>query len=253
MKYTLITLFLISICSTSYSCSFDIVPFCKTVNQNFPDEVILRGYFSEHSEKGSVFTRLETLRGDEERDIINVWNNIPFECTGTWLLEAKQMGDLNEEVIISLPLIDSTYFEYEEIGDYRVPASLWWNTHDVDLVGDSVVGRYITSYLGNIESILYDDFLMYIVNEGQCTITSTKDDENTRIKIYPTLVNDYITIEFEDDIVDSAVKVYGMDGSMMLSSRLYSRLSLGVLSKGMYIVVVQTRDNKCYHQKIVKL
>ena len=254
MKNTTFTLLFLCLYSYAQSCSFDVVPFCKTINERNPENVVLRGYFSEDISNGLVFTRLETLRGDEDRDQINVWNNIPFDCNGILERNASNMGVINQEIIISLTIIDSLYSEYETLGDYRVPDGLWWETHNLNVEGDSVTGYYIFSiYNPTIETIHYDEFIDKVIDKKECISTSTNNTNIDDFKVYPTLVNDYINIKFNPEIRQSKLYVLDATGKLVISGQLSSSIYLGTLAKGMYIVIIETKDNLCYHQKIIKL
>lgn len=254
MKNTIIVLLLIAIYSTAQCCSFDVVPFCQTVNDKNPDDVIMRGYFSGELENGLVFTRLETLRGDEERSEIKIWDNLPFECTGLWLRPASYLGDIDEEIIISLSPIDTVYFGTEVDGDYRVPEGLYWETHNLKVVGDSIYGfSFYSSYESDFITISYNDFIENTLENSSCTITSTKEESNQHLTIFPTLVSDYIYLDYNSALENSRTIIYDTNGRLVLSQPISPSIHLGVLEKGMYIIVVQTIDNICYHQKIVKI
>lgn len=255
MKNITFTLVFISLYSTAYCCSFIASPFCNSINETNPDNVILRGYFSDSFQNGLTFTRLETLRGNEERDQIKVWDHLPFDCNGEHLRNATQMGNINQEIIISLPHVDSIFFGNEVFEDYRVPEGLWWETHSLLIEGDSIFGFLFQSQEGNptVESIHFDDFIVDILDESQCVTTTTVETNEDHVKIFPTVVNDFVYIEYNTEIENSDVYLYSVNGSQKFSKPLSSKIHLGILEKGMYIIVIQTPENKCYHEKLIKI
>jgi len=257
MKNAIITLLFLATFNIGFSCSFIPKPFCMTINVENPDNVVLKGYFSSTLTNGLVFTRLETLRGDEERDQINIWDNHPFDCNGWHFRLASYLGNLNEEVIISVNQIgeDSLYFIGAEPGDYQVPENLWHETHSLKVNGDSIQGYFFMSpdYYPTDESIHYDDFIEDIMENTSCSITSTNESEEKLINIYPTLVVEELYLEYNSSLIESQTLIYDSNGRIVLTKKISPSIHLGLLEKGMYIVVIQTVDNKCYHQKIIKL
>jgi len=256
MKNAIIILFLIFVYYSAHCCSFIVSPFCNTINEENPNNVILRGYFSSDFVNGLTFTRLETLRGNEERTEIKVWDNISFDCNGLHERKALQMGALNQEIIISLAKVDSIIFGDEILDmDYRVPEGLWWETHSLLVEGDSIVGFYLQSQENSetFESIHYDDFIETIINTPQCINTSIIEYNGKGIKVYPTPANDIIFIEYGADISNGKMLMYDSSGRKIFTKAISPYYNIGMLGQGMYIIVVQTDDNKCYHQKIVKI
>jgi hypothetical protein len=236
-------------------CSFTQKSFCNTIHEDIPDNLIVRGYFSDQLSNGLVFTRIETLRGNEDRDEIKIWDNLPFDCNGEHLRLASYLGNIGEEVIISVTQIDTVYFEDETIGDYRVSEGLWWQTHSLKVLGDSVNGYILTNPLQevNIETIHFDEFIVKVIDGAQCITTSTNNLRSDQFKIYPTLVNENIFISYDRVLEDSTVEIYNTSGQKMISNNLSPVFNLGTLSKGMYIIVIQASENRYFHTKIIKI
>ena len=132
MKIKFLLLLLLLSYHHGKSCSFLADSFCSTIYSTHPDIIILRGYFSEDFENGSVFTILEVLRGEEEQVEIKVWDHLPFDCNGIIQRTTDQMGATNQEIVATFTKIDSVGFhDGEELGDYRVPEEIWWQSHRV--------------------------------------------------------------------------------------------------------------------------
>lgn len=257
MKNTIITLLFVTFYTSIQCCSFPVSPFCTTVNDINPNNVILRGYFSSELINGLTFIRLETLRGEEEREMIKVWDNTTFECNGGHQRKAVQMGALNQEVIISIALVDSIIWGNEILNeDYRVPDGLWWETHNLTVEGDSIFGFHFLPQDNShsYTNIHFDEFIDIVINNNECqSSTSTNEPDENKIKIFPSLVNDYIYIDTDWNNHNDKVMLYNSNGRLIFSKPISAELYLGDLTKGMYIVVVQTDGNKCFHQKIVKI
>lgn len=255
MKNSIITLLLTFVYASAFCCSFSTIAFCETVNSKTPENVILRGYFSEEMDNGLVFTRLETLRGEEERDEIMIWDNLPFDCNGLHLRKATYLGGLDQEIILSVAVIDTfLYFEGEEVGDYRVPDGIWWETHSLKVIEENVHGYIFTDpYYGEEpEEIPYAEFINQIITTKNCTITSTQNPSVDKFRIYPTLVSEWITIEMEPSLEVKQLDIYSITGQKVATKDISKTIHLGTLEKGMYIIVVEKSKNNYYQQKIVK-
>jgi hypothetical protein len=238
-----------------FACSFTLNSFCNTINEDNPNNVILRGYFSDHLSNGLIFTRLETLRGDEDRAEIKIWDNLPFDCNGEHQRLASFLGNMDEEVIISIPKIDSIIFEGETFNDYRVPEGIWWETHSLKIIDDSITGYIFTSpfeYM-NIETIYYDDFIDNVIEDSNCIVTSTNYLTSDKFNIYPSVVSDFINIEYDNNVKAGKVEVYSLSGQKVLTKIISPSLNLGILSRGIYIIAIRTSDGKYYRQKIFKI
>ena len=251
MKQTLITLCLIFTHSLLFSCSFAPISFCQTVNDESFDNVILRGYFSDQLSNGLVFTRLETIQGNEERDEIKVWDYLPFDCNGIHERLAAFLGNMNEEIIITVSPIDSLIFEGETLEDYRVPEGIWWETHSLKVVGDSVFGNLFYSPI--YETLHYDDFIEDVILNSTCVSTSNHNPNLTDIKVYPTLSKEYIHISSPNLNPSSRVTVFTNLGKPVLSQKISSTIDIGMLARGMYILRVETPDNQFYQEKFIKI
>ena len=75
------------------------------------------------------------------------------------------------------------------------------------------------------------------------SITTTQNPLTHSIHIYPTLVNDFITIDYSPSIAIENLDIYAINGEKIATKKIASNMNLGTLSKGMYIIVIQKSDN----------
>ncbi len=97
-----------------------------------------------------------------------------------------------------------------------------------------------TTYQAGDENIILDSTL---VNTG------IEQTENSSLKIYPNPVNDFLTIELEEEI--SSVKIISLDGRILLNESSENIIDVTSLSAGIYFVEIKT-DRNSYRKKIVK-
>jgi Secretion system C-terminal sorting domain/Copper type II ascorbate-dependent monooxygenase, N-terminal domain/Copper type II ascorbate-dependent monooxygenase, C-terminal domain len=97
-----------------------------------------------------------------------------------------------------------------------------------------------TPYQAGDENIILDSTLLS---------TGIKQTENLDIKIYPNPVNDFLTIELEEEI--NSVKIISLDGRILLNKFSENKIDVSTLSAGIYFVEIKT-ERSSYRKKIVK-
>lgn len=254
MKNLITCFFIVLLSSSTYACTFDIDAFCHTINNRTPENTILRGMFVETEDNGLIFQRLETLRGDEDREFIKIWDNSTFDCNGPFERKAINMGQIGVEKIMSFESIDSIIQSYDVIGDYRVPEGLWWETHTLLVEDNNVTGLiwYGDHWEGH-STVDYDLFKSKMIEEGTCVITSTHESKVQNIEISPSLTNGSIYLRY--DIIDNGeiLHIFNNVGQEVMQKKLTQHIDLTGLKSGLYFIIITNKAGSSAPTKIVKI
>ncbi|MDF1699002.1 MAG: T9SS type A sorting domain-containing protein [Saprospiraceae bacterium] len=235
------------------SCSFHADAFCSTIYSTHPEIIILRGYFSEDFENGSVFTILEVLRGEEEQTEIKVWDHLPFDCNGIIQRTTDQMGATNQEIVATFTKIDSVGFhDGEELGDYRVPEEIWWQSHALPIEGNFVSGNIIDDDSGLPQYMLYSQFIEIVINTNQCNLTSTSKPQKLDVVIYPSITREYLNVDFTPILNQGKVTIYDFNGQRVMHKKIVSRIDVGMLKEGIYVAIIHLKGKPIHQQKFIK-
>ena len=253
MKTLLTILFSLTIYTFSFACTFEKDAFCFTINTEVPENTILRGMFSESEDNGMIFHRLETLRGEEDREFIKIWDNSTFDCNGPHERKASTMGAIGVEMIISFESIDSVIQAYDVIGDYRVPEGLWWETHTLLVEGDNAIGYFTYGDFYEGPSTVDLDILKTNIQDGTCILSSTKDSKIQNIEISPSLTSGDIYLRYNINNNEEQVHIFNNIGEIVHQGKLSHHIDLSALRSGVYFVIVSKERVRSSPFKIVKI
>lgn len=221
------------------ACSFDPDPFCITYQSN--DLAVLQGHFISFGNFSGTFVRTHTYAGDENRDTLQVWDNIPFDCNGWHFRDANYLGALGTEVIISVPQIDSIEFGYEIIGDYIVADNLYSGVYSLLVIDETHVVGNIFSIV-HLDTISLDSFLDGVVENSTCGNVSTHPDELIQINIYPNPTTSYINIAVNPEFFNNKVSIYDMSGRSVLNQLFQPSIPIHTLKPGIYLIVISSNS-----------
>ena len=187
---------------------------------------------------GIRFQIFDLLIGNETNQIITISDQAPFDCAGTFYLEALTLLSLDLEVIVSVELIDSLLNPWDVLGDYRVSE---YNTENRRLivVNDSVFGN-ISSPFGGDRSIPLSSFVSDLQN-GTATylILGVVDHYVDDVIMSPNPATDQVFLSLADQspiLIDQAF-VYSHVGSRTELSTTFDRsLDVSQLPVGLYLM-----------------
>ncbi|QYJ67420.1 T9SS type A sorting domain-containing protein [Flavobacterium litorale] len=96
-------------------------------------------------------------------------------------------------------------------------------------------------------------------NLGNETDTTPQilDDAESGFKVYPNPTQNQLTITISNDVAPSKVSLYSVDGKLILQTKPSSTnnnytIDIGSISKGIYILSVETTDGNITSTKVVK-
>lgn len=115
------------------------------------------------------------------------------------------------------------------------------NFTNVDIVGFNMLHNNFGG------SAYYDNFTIETGALGLKDIVDT-----TKLRIYPNPVEDELHIEGLDLEQISNLTIYNLRGQKLMESHAAEKLNLNTLSKGVYLLNVETQDNKTHTQKLIK-
>ena len=164
----------------------------------------------------------------------------------------------------------TVYYYTKELGtdtwmyQNKMLASNWQDTEvhnfgfSVDLDGDyAIVGDWISDEQDPITNNVYNEAgAAYLLEfDPNLAVLSTNTIDNISVNAYPNPVQDYLNINFEESYEEVKITIYDMLGKSMLS-KIYSNCSTirlpFTVEKGLYMVKIQTGNNKLSTLKILK-
>lgn len=258
-KIIILTINLIFFAKLSFCCLFAPYSFCTTSSNN-EENLIVFGKIIDNDQNGITIEIIELLRGNENRNIIRIWDGTDFDCNGLHSMAAKELGEDGDSIIVILPKIDSIENTWEVIGDYRVPDFYGFTT--LLQVKNNIVKGLIDGISGapneyNLLEFELDQFINSYVKEIGCDkITNTQETlEFENSVIYPNPFKSELSIKLGSVNKNIDVHIYNLQGKRVHSNKiehLNSQISLSHLLSGIYILEIRTENRVSKRVKIVK-
>lgn len=260
-KIIILTINLIFFTKLSFCCLFSPYSFCTTSSNN-EENVIVFGKIVDNDQNGINIEIIELLRGNENRNIIRIWDGTDFDCNGFHSMAAIELGQDGDSIIIILPKIDSIENTWEVvIGDYRVPDFYGFTT--LLEVKNNIVKGLIEGISGapnelNLLEFELEQFINSYVKEIGCDkITNTHETvEFENLVIYPNPFKSELSIKLGSVNKNIDVHIYNLHGKRVYSNkieRLNSQISLSHLLSGIYLLEIRTKNRLAKRIKIVKI
>ncbi len=240
-------LLLIFLLSESFACTFTPEPFCSTVMNTRPDDVIIAGVISGVDTLGINIEIVTILRGTENRTNVRIWDGTDFDCNGFFSMAAADIGNVNDSIIIALPKIDSLENQWDVLGDYRRPEPYTLTTSLAiknGFVEGFITGSHFGGIIVDIGSFKYTEFIQSFTNEQSCDrIVNTSQTHLNKLKIYPNPVNEILIIESDrDDII--SLYIYGYNGiiTAIIDASSNHPINLSYLPTGVYAILTDKKE-----------
>ena len=243
-------LFITSFATISSACTFIPMPFCEQFDNG---NTILYGKTIEAVDDGVRFQIFELLTGNETDQIITIFDQAPFDCNGTFYLEAISLLPLDLEVIVSVEHIDSLLNPWDALGDYRV-SEYYTENRRLIVENDIVIGN-ITSPFGGDQSISLSSFASDLQNgTATCLILGMEVNYVDDVIAYPNPASDLVFLSLADQSpiqIDQAFVCSQLGNRLELPSTFDSSLDVSQLPVGMYVIEVLYSDGLRSRHKIV--
>jgi len=232
------------------ACTFVPAPFCNEFDSS---NTILYGKTIEVIDDGVRFQIFDVLTGNETEEVVTIYDQLPFECNGTFFLDAIVLLPMDLEVIVSIEKVDSLLNPWEVIGDYRV--SEYYTQNRRLLVEDGNVTGNITEPFQNSQSISFDEFVSKIQGgTATCLILDVEDTYVDDVVALPNPVSDQLFLSYTDQssIWIEQAQIYTQLGSRVeLSVASDNSLDVSHFPNGFYLIEVQYSDGLRSRHKIV--
>ncbi len=219
---------LILIALRSCACSCDLFSFCETTEQR-PEENIFKIIILEDLPKAIKVINLENIRGSDERDTLTIWDGTDYDCNGLISMDASQIGNPGDTLLIILPTIDSIENVWDVIGEYRMP--YWfcneYKLHIIDnILSGDINGLYPYSYLGYYN---YNEFVEdWYAGDENCSLipaySGLNEDVKTDIIVGANPTHGKLTINTGYNFNRGELKLYDMTGRII-----YAQLILNLM------------------------
>lgn len=234
----------------SIACTFIPNPFCQQFDNG---NTILYGKTIGLVDDGVEFQIFDILSGSETDEIITIYDQAPFDCNGTFYLNAELLLPLDLEVIVSLEKIDTLLNPWEEIGDYRVP-EFYTDTRRLIVENENVTGVISSPF--SEQTISLDDFIAAVQNgDADCSLVLNVGNEYTDdVIMSPNPATDFVYLSSSDNRVIQIAQsiVYsqvGYQSHLNLDSD--NKFDVSHLPVGMYVIEVLYTDGLRSRHKIV--
>ena len=88
---------------TATACSWIPTSFCETSNDR-PDDVVISGKIIGVDDDGIDVAVIHVLKGTESSEVIRIWDGTDFDCNGLFSMAASALGDVDDTIIVVMPL-----------------------------------------------------------------------------------------------------------------------------------------------------
>lgn len=248
--------------TTASACSWIPASFCATSNAR-PDDVVLSGKIVGVDMDGIDLEVIAILKGSESRDTIRIWDGTDFDCNGLFSMAAADMGDLDDTIIVVLPLIDAIENTWDVIGDYRRPVFLNFFTDftgfvpNLRVVNGNVSGYIVGPASTPIWGMPYQEF-MTNWNDGpdHCSTYLAVEGMDRTPPFLAQLAHTTLNLSIRSDAAPgSTVRIYTVNGQEVLAVKGAAgtmQVDLPDLSAGVYNIVLVQQDGTRSYARVVK-
>ncbi len=255
--YLIITLIISN--TVCFSCTCELISFCETASDR-PEDNIFKVVIIEETGHSIKVLRLETIRGDEEKDTLIIWDGTDYDCNGNISMAASQIGLMGDTLLIILPVIDSIENLWDVAGDYRMPDWLC-NTYELkvenNILHGDINGVYPYYYLGNYN---YDEFIeSWFLGAETCSMVPSTfvsyDDGTTFIKVFPNPSGGQFVINTASLSGCMEYQVIDFSGRL-ITQRSFSRnenlIDLSDCPDGVYLFILKADGEIFFTTKLVR-
>jgi hypothetical protein len=205
-----------------------------------------------------VIKNIDVIRGSDERDTITVWDGTDGYCNGIISMDASQIGNVGDTILIILSKIDSLENVWDILGDYRMPEWFCYEyklTYSNGTLNGIINGYYPYYYLGYYN---YDEFVnSWVINSETCEgIPTVEIKELTfqNIQIFPNPSKDFFTISGLDEVFNEYT-VFDSAGRVIITGVINNSkivIDMRRFSKGIYFFQTRNKSGKVIETILVK-
>lgn len=255
-KLSTLCIAVFAMCQTAAACSWIPTSFCETSNDR-PEDVVISGKVLNVDDNGIDVEVLHVLQGTESREVIRIWDGTDFDCNGLFPMAASMLGDVDDTIIVVMPLITEIENTWDVIGDYRRPN--YFGAITELRVTNGIIGGYIW---GPSMTPDYQMPYLHLIsnwNEGPdaCSVFLSVDgvEQSDPFNVY-FVENTLIMSVPSHAGLASTVQILASNGQVLLERQVpvgHIQLEFSGLAKGVYHVVLQHHTGARSSKRVVKV
>lgn len=238
---------------TAAACSWIPTSFCETSNDR-PEDVVISGKVIGVDDDGIDVEVLHVLQGTESREVIRIWDGTDFDCNGLFSMAASALGDVDDTIIVVMPLITEIENTWDILGDYRRP-NYFGATTELR-VTNGLIGGYIW---GPAMTPVFQMPFMHLIENwtdgpDACSVFLSVDDadENDPCAAYLSGTSLVITAS-ERSARSSTMRILASNGQALMEQTLQhgvNHLDVSGLATGVYHVILVDGSGHQRHQRV---
>ena len=183
----------------------------------------------------------------EDRENVTIWDDAPWECNGTFSMDAELFGAEGDTIIAMMPKIDSLINNWEVIGDYRSP-HFWFFESFLTVRDGNFVGLFNNDY--DLDTIPVNDLFPQL--QPCLAVSSTNTIDASTVRIFPQPANSVLSIQMEED-GNYQWRVFDLNGRLLRQDRFQGNresIETDYFPNGMYILQI-TQGEAILNRKVV--
>lgn len=247
---------LFALYQTGAACSWIPTSFCETSNDR-PEDVVISGKVISVDDDGIDVEVLHVLQGTESREVIRIWDGTDFDCNGLFSMAASMLGDVDDTIIVVMPLITEIENTWDVIGDYRRPN--YFGAITELRVTNGIIGGYIW---GPSMTPVYQMPYLHLIgnwNEGPdaCSVFLSVDGLQESEPFSAYIMDDTFRMSIPSNVVSSSkVRLIGSNGQVL---RVWPvqvgdmQVELPGLAPGVYVVELINERGTRTSNRVVKV
>lgn len=241
---------------TAAACSWIPTSFCETSNDR-PEDVVISGKVIGVDDDGIDVEVLHVLQGTESREVIRIWDGTDFDCNGLFSMAASALGDVDDTIIVVMPLITEIENTWDVLGDYRRPNYFGASTEL--RVTNGMIGGYIW---GPAMTPVYQMPYLHLIsnwNEGPdaCSVFLSVDGVQESEPFSAYIMDYTFRMSIPSNVGSSSeVRLIGSKGQVLMVLPVQvgdMQVELPGLAPGVYVVELITERGTRISNRVVKV
>lgn len=244
------------LCHSAIACSWVPSSFCGTSDLR-PNDVVLSGKVVGVDMDGIDLEVIDVLRGMESRDTIRIWDGTDFDCNGLFSMAASNLGELNDSILVVLPLITEVENTWDVIGDYRRP-DFFGHTTELRITNGVISGYVWGPAMTPIWQMAYQHL---VSNWGEgpdvCAVFLSIGEGQHAAPFTAHLTDRMLNLSIPGNVGSGAtVRIHASNGQELralngVAGRM--QVDLSDLSAGIYHIVLMRRNGTPSWARVMKL
>jgi len=247
MKLFLNILFSTLITSVFYlhACTPIPLSFCDVAMDSYPENPVFLATVVGEGEDWRDIKIARVIRGEENREVIRIWDGPDQWCSGIWLMLAADYGYLGDTIVCTATL--SVVGELAPINDYFHSSVLGGKVRMK--VVNGLLQEVFTNYFVPIQEVLDNP------NWEPCPGLAQSVDENydEQISIFPNPATDFVQLEC---MISNQIQIgiYSLEGLLLKEETILpaERIDISQLPKGILMMRVLMENGDLFYRRILR-